>query len=209
MSLVPIDFAKLREHDTELYRRVGGFLGIDDDDGIHDVDVNALKQDTRARVLQFLQPKQDEPEVFRINPNEVEARAKLVKAEADEAAGVARLEQYVTEQGLLPVPENAEAVKAFLDEHLRGYWSAAGVDAAVANLRTTLKWKPKTPPPIIAPDTSPTETVRLLSNGEPELQLNASEFQMRRASKAQLLDLDKRQREARGRDRNGWVGAAF
>lgn len=109
-------------------------------------------------------------------------------------------------ESLLLIAENAEAVKAFLDERLRGYCSAAGVEAAIANLRGTLKWKPKTPPPVVAPP-PPTEPVQVLPDGSPRLPIGTAPN--RKHTKAQLQDLDQRQRAASGRDRKGWVGAAF
>jgi hypothetical protein len=200
-----IDFARLKEFDRELYMRVSGFFNINDD-LIYDLDLHLLKPETRTRVIKFLAPKSDQPDTFRIDPSDVDDRTNLVKAEADEAAGVARLEQYVREQGLLPVPENAAAVQTFVDKHFRGYWSGAGVDVAIANLRAVLKWKPKTQPQLSA-SVSPVKPIEVLSDGSSRLPVDA--VPNRKHTKAQLQDLDKRLRAARAHDRHGWIGAAF
>ena len=189
-----IDFAKLKEFDPKLYWGLSGFFNIDD--GVHEVDLSQLKMETRARLIECLYPKEDEPEELSIDLNEADNRARLAQAEVDEAAGIARLQQYVNEQGLLPIPENAAAVKEWIDKNVRWYWSAAGVDAAVSNLRSNLKWKPKTSPNAVA-TTMSAEPMRRLTNGESELPLDATETQMRRASVAQLRDLSRRRGEGR------------
>jgi hypothetical protein len=55
----------------------------------------------------------------------------------------------------------------------------------------------------------PPPAVRLLSNGEPELPLNASVAEMRAASKTQLQDLSRRRGEGRQPRSSGWHGAKF
>ena len=199
MSTVSIDFDALRNYDKFLFMGLSGFFNIDG--GVHDVELSQLRPETQARIAKFLY-KRDEPEIFRIDPNEAAKRQKF----ADEEAAIARLQQYVDEQGLLPILENAGAIRAFLDKNLNSYWSAAGVNAAIANLRSTLQWKPKTTAPVTAP-IQPSEPVELLPDGSPRLPLNT--VPNRKHTKAQLQDLDKRQRAVRGRNRQGWVGAAF
>jgi hypothetical protein len=132
---------------------------------------------------------------------------RIEKAAADEDAGLRRLQQYA-DQGLAETPENARAVRDWLEKNLKGYWSVAGVDAAIQNLgprgTNTLRWKPKQPP-VQTPPAQP--TVRVLSNGETELPIDATEQQMRRASVLSLKDLAARRRE--GQTRIGWSGAKF
>ncbi len=123
-----------------------------------------------------------------------QSERKRLQTERDRAAGLARLQQYADEQGLAETEENAALVQKFLDEKVKGYWSAAGVDAVIANLRSQLKWRPKVAP---TPPPPPAEPVRLLDNGQPELPLNASFAQMRAASKDQLQDLSRRRGEGR------------
>jgi hypothetical protein len=127
-----------------------------------------------------------------------EELAELVKTESrrhqierDKAAGLARLQQYADEQNLLETPENAALVQKWLDEKVKGYWSAGGVDAAVANLRGQLKWRPK-----VAPTPPPSKPKpELLPNGEPRLPLGT--VPSHRYSVTQLRDLDEREREQR------------
>jgi hypothetical protein len=206
-DVLSIDFKKLTDFDENLCRRVSGFLNINDD-GVHLVDLSALRPGARLLLAKFVREvmlKPDEPEIFRIDTKEAANRQRLV----DEEAGLARLQWYADERGLLPVPENAVAVRDWLDVNVRGYWSGAGVDAAISNLRATLRWKPKQAPPAVAPDPIQPEPIRLLDNGEPELPLTATETQMRRASVAQLRDLSRRRAEGRQAWRTGWKGASL
>jgi hypothetical protein len=117
------------------------------------------------------------------------------------------LQQYADEPGLAETEENVALVKAFLDEKVKGYWSIAGVDAAIANLRSQLKWRAKvapTPPP----PPEPAEVLEPLPNGEPRPPFDANQFQMRRASVEQLRDLDARLRASKPHS-SGWHGATF
>jgi hypothetical protein len=139
----------------------------------------------------------------------VKSESKRLQTERDKAEGLARLQQYANEQGLLETPENVALIQKWLDEKVKSYWSARGVDAAVANLRATLKWKPKTPPPAVAPAPVQRETIRLLGNGEPELPINATEQQMKKASIIQLRDLSRRRGEGRQTWRKGRTGASL
>jgi len=61
---------------------------------------------------------------------------------------------------------------------------------------------------VVTPPPPPPQPVRLLPNGEPELPLDASQFQMRRASVDQLRDLDARRRASKPHS-SGWHGAKF
>jgi hypothetical protein len=78
---------------------------------------------------------------------------------------------------------------------LRVPFTPQAVDKTVEKLCDRLEWatKPATPAP--APPSA--ESVRLLPNGEPELQLNASVAEMRAGSKTQLQDLSRRRGEGR------------
>jgi len=122
---------------------------------------------------------------------------------------IARLEQYWEPKGLLNTQANADALVEGLRILNQGF-TVAAVDRAIVVLREQgkLQWKaqpaaPATPAAPVAPPEP-----RRLDNGEPELPLNADEWTMRRASKAQLLDLSARRREGRQRP-VGWVGSSF
>jgi len=132
----------------------------------------------------------------------VKSESKRLQVESDKLAGLARLQQYATEQGLLETPENVALIQKWLDEKAKGYWSARGVDAAFSNLRATLKWEPKMPP-VTAPAPVQSEPIRLLGNGEPELSLDAGESEMRAASIQQLRDLSRRRNEGKQTWRQG------
>src|SRR5262249_21443820 len=119
MSTVSIDFDALRNYDKFLFMGVSGFFNIDG--GVHDVELSQLRPETQARIAEFLY-KRNEPEIFRIDPNEAANRQRLLDTEA----ATARMEWYVEQQGLLPILENAGAIRAFLDKNLNSYWSAAG-----------------------------------------------------------------------------------
>lgn len=116
-------------------------------------------------------PKPAEP-VISWAETEEENRRDL-QARGDAAAAKARLDQYVAEQNLEPSQHNLAVISEWLSKNVRGYFSAAGVDAAIANTRNQLTWKPKvveTPP---APQ--PQESVEVLGNlpnGEPRLPLD-------------------------------------
>jgi hypothetical protein len=138
-----------------------------------------------------------------------QSERKRLQMERDHKAALARLQQYADEHGLAETEENVVLVKAFLDEKVKGYWSVAGVDAAIANLRSQLKWRPKVTPVPQPPPAEPVqEVLEPLPNGDPRLPLDASQFQMVRASVEQLRDLDARRRASKPYS-SGWHGAKF
>ena len=136
---------------------------------------------------------------------------------------ITRLETFWQEKGLLNTQANANALVEGLRILNQGF-NVAAVDRAIIVLRDQgkLQWrddKKATPAPAApaapaaATPAAPAAPVappepRRLDNGEPELPLNADEWTMRRASKAQLLDLSARRREGRQRP-VGWVGSSF
>jgi hypothetical protein len=126
--------------------------------------------------------------------------------------GQARLD-YWRSQGLLDNEHNANAIVNFIQasdklKALKGRFTQQTVDLAVdflgAKGSNVLQWQPK----VAAPPTPPPQPVRRLPNGEPELPLDASQFQMRRASVDQLRDLDARRRASKPHG-SGWHGATF
>jgi hypothetical protein len=129
-----------------------------------------------------------------------------IQRDVHEANGKARLEQFAVEQGLERTPANAAAVQQWLDEHVKGYWSAAGVTAAVANLKraNVLTWAaPKTAP---APPPPP-EPVEVLADWQ--LPIDADEHMMKASTTKALLDLNLRRRKLTnqmvvGRNRRGF-----
>jgi hypothetical protein len=121
-------------------------------------------------------------------------RAELQRA-TDEARGLARMEQYAVEQGLARSPENAAAIKEWLENNVKGYISAVGVDAAIQWLgprgSNVLTWTPKSvvPPPV----PQPIKVLGTLPNGESQLALDQPI--PTNASREQARDYLKRTRE--------------
>jgi hypothetical protein len=77
-----------------------------------------------------------------------------------------------------------------------GGLSSYNIDRAIEILDGVLQWKQVAPPPApaqVAPP-QPAPVVRILPSGEPELSIDATDAEMRRASIEQLRDLDSRRR---------------
>jgi hypothetical protein len=203
-----IDIEKLKQTPW-LYNVVKYYLP---DDGT--VDVQKIPIDIAARLDAWLilngpgvaqkppQPpeksEKSEPEKFREETKKlIESESKRLQTERDYKAAIARLQQYIDEQGLADTEESFSSVKGWIDETVKGYWSEKAVDVAIDILgsrgKNVLTWvKVKS-----APSLPPTKPVRLLDNGQPELPLNATDSQMYSASKEQLQDLSRRRGEGR------------
>ena len=107
---------------------------------------------------------------------------------ADETAAYAYYQKLVDtgDIRLADVVEDQQKIVAYLSEHDQ-LPSPETVRTAVIALNDSLEWVRMTP------------TVGTLPNGEPQLPLNATPYEMKRASKAQLLDLSQRRGEGRTR----------
>jgi hypothetical protein len=128
----------------------------------------------------------------------IAASVEKQRQDADQAAGLARLQQYADEQGLRDSQENANAVGAWLAENGKTI-SPANIDAAVAALAPNLQWNPPAPPP------EPTEVLE-----DWQLPIDADEYLMKRAPVKALQDLIARRRKATNQQyiRRGF-GSAF
>jgi hypothetical protein len=97
-----------------------------------------------------------------------------LQARVDEASAQARMEQYVAEQNLEPSDHNMSAVAGWIRQNLKGYWSSAGVDAAIANLgprgTNVLRWQPKVGA-LVLPAQESGEVLEILPNGEKQLSI--------------------------------------
>jgi hypothetical protein len=208
-----IELPKLKASIPALFRTASYYLGPNGE-----VDAEKIPVDVASRLDSWLmlnglgiaeKPKQ-EPYVDRFREETEALRVSENKRIRDERAASARLQQYVDEQGLLNNEHNANAITKFINEHsvLKGRFTSQAVDIALdflgAKGSNTLQWRPKA----AAPPPPPPQPVRRLPNGEPELPLDANQFQMRRASVEQLRDLDARRRASKPHS-SGWHGAKF
>jgi hypothetical protein len=112
--------------------------------------------------------------------------------EADENAAYAHWQQQVQAGVLLDSQKNRDAVVAYLSERNQ-FPSGATVQAAIEALKDSLD-KP--------------EVLHTLPNGEKQLPTDASDWEMKRASVAQLRDLSARRGEGRSRPVGGF-GSKF
>jgi hypothetical protein len=139
-------------------------------------------------------------ELVEIHP-QIVADSKEIDAAADEAVrakneqeAIQRFDFWLKGDGkrrLQRVPYNSEKVIEAIQKTGRPV-TAALVDECIRKLDHLLFWEELaqiTPPP---PPAQPAPVVRTLSSGDPELNIDASESEMRRASKEQLQDLDRR-----------------
>lgn len=214
MTKIGIDYDLLKSTDPTLYHFVQAQSGFQT--GFHEVEINAFsktirqqltnwfkRQATAARAAQPAPPQEEQVSVS-------EEFKRDLQRQIDTTAGINRLQQHV-EQGLEPSEHNKNAVIAWLQQNAKGYLSAAGVDAAIANLgprgANVLRWTQKA---TVAPPPPAVEVLETLPNGEKQLPLNADSHTMRRASKTQLLDLAARQRALKqSQNRHGWFGASL
>jgi len=104
-----------------------------------------------------------------------------------------RLNFWGRVHGLRDSEKNQRLIMEWLDKNVRGYASGAGVDAAVANLRTVLEWD--TPKKVIAPAPAQSdEVLGTLPSGEKQLSITRSPPS--NASAAQAKDWLRRYRAA-------------
>jgi hypothetical protein len=73
-----------------------------------------------------------------VNQNK-QRREREAQRDADHAAGMARLAQYVRERKLLDNPHNAKAIADYIQDHNLQF-SEASVDATVVALQSKLQW---------------------------------------------------------------------
>jgi hypothetical protein len=113
-----------------------------------------------------------------------------IQARADTAAAVNRLNEYAA-VGLEDTPENVQLIKDFVNNSAVKYWSSEIVDVAIKALGNTLSWR-KEAPPAPTPVVEPVEVLGNLPNGEPRLPLDIDNSTLRRASREQARDWNKR-----------------
>jgi hypothetical protein len=197
-----VNMDTLRESHPRLYRTVVKYhFNLRETSGEQEIDESRLSEFTRGELLDWRSAQPALQSAEPLPPQidlDAEFKADLQRA-ADEARGLARLEQYCVEQGLERTPANAKAVQDFIDSSpVKGYWSREIVDAAIQNLgpkgSNVLTWTPQALQPPPAP--TPAPVVEYLPNGEPRLPLDIDERSMKSSSVPQLKDLVERRRAA-------------
>jgi len=160
-----------------------GHLLVDSDAGYHDEAMKELQKYVveRKRIREELRVQQEQ-EAQRV---------------ANENAAYAYYYKLVNtgEIRLADVAENQQKIVAYMVERNQ-LPSAETVRLAIIALNDSLEWVRMTP------------SVGKLPSGEPQLPLNASEYEMRHASKEQLQDLSARKGEGRSRS-TGSFGSKF
>ncbi len=134
----------------------------------------------------------------RLQREQREAEAETAQLQSD--AATKRAAWYLSDQGLLDNDYNRDLFFGWFDRN-KAAFTSANVDICIQQLSSELQWA------VWSPRVAPVVTVRMLENGEPELPIDCSEQEMRRASKAQLQDLSLRRGE--GRQSRGWSGSKF
>jgi hypothetical protein len=121
---------------------------------------------------------------------EIAAKEKALKDSGDEQLRIYRA------AGLADTERNSRWIREYLEENANGVYCAVTVRTAVENQRANLDWIKV---PVVAAAAPAQEPVTLLSNGEAQLPLNATQSAMRRASVTQLRDLARRRGEGQSR----------
>lgn len=221
MTELFIDFGKLAERTPMLAAMLDRATGTKRRSGVHTIDLDELDFVTRTALTTYIQKFPDAtvspvtttapvvtaappPEPSAAEPGEEQIdlgayEKEMLQKAIDEGKGTARLKQYVDEQRLADTKENADAIRDWFDQNLKGYISAPGMDAAIANLgprgTNVLTWKSKAtiPPPV--PE-STAEVLGVCSDGLPQLPLNTPQSVLKKASAAQVKDWLARTRKA-------------
>lgn len=175
-----VNLTALRDSHPRLYRTTTKTLGIEGATGEREIDFFDLDQFTRGELFEW----QTNHE-FNLRKQRFEEDAAKNIAATQAAAEARRAEAVAAvEEPAEPQIDMNELVR----ERQRDIEARAAETARVA---------PVVPPPP-APQQQPVEVLGTLPSGEPQLPLDADVYVMRRASTKQLLDLNKRRREATG-----------
>jgi hypothetical protein len=200
-----IDMGALKNHSEVLHRIVSEVMP----DGKFPPG-KSWPRDVADRLEDFL-AKEEDRKVERMQADDQRRLDEEIKRVNDLSAARARLEEWVKDAGLLNTQENAEKIDHWIrnaDElgGAKGRFSVGTVDTAIAYLgkkgSNVLQW---TAPPTTVTLTSPEPVVEYLPSGEVQLPIGTQPT--RSHSVAQLKDLDKRERAARGPVKTGWHAA--
>lgn len=200
-----INLPRVKERDPDLYYKLMDTFLVRETDGdeltLPDAKLNWLQPRVRQQVLLLEREFRADAAAEQQRKADAEAAEKQQKVAADAEAYKNRLLQYIREQGLEPSAGNAETIRQWLNKTANGYMSAGNADAAISVLRSRLTWKSKEQP-APAPAAPEPEPVVILSDGSDQLPLGTQPSHSH--TKAQLLDLDKRERAGKKQDRKGW-----
>lgn len=206
-----IDMDALKESAPRMYRTIVAKLDLSQGFGVQEIDLNRYSDFTRGELTAWLAAQKTvakvEPPATPVKPVEQEPQIDVaqmdaefqrgIKTQADAKLATDRIEQYAVEQGLARTPENVAKIQLWLDSNVRGYWSTAGVDAAIQNLgargTNVLTWEQKVVAPAPEPEsTEPVEVLSLLPDGRMQIPLETTPAVLRKASKDQAKDWLKR-----------------
>jgi hypothetical protein len=192
-----LDMVALKAYDANLFRKAHDYIPADgvltSTFGIPTDIAEQLNDWLASRAANWMDDHKQE-----IRNMNATAKQRLL----DERAATARLAEWES-AGLLNNQHNHDAITDFIAtshhlQALKGRLTAQAVDICIDFLgpkgSNTLQWVAKKVAPVVA-SAPMLPKVRVLSNGEPELPLNATEQQMRKASITQLKDLSRRQTE--------------
>jgi hypothetical protein len=115
----------------------------------------------------------------------IQEQERDMQARADEQAGKDRLDEYVEKQRLEASDHNLNIILNWLKENAGNYLSVANIDRCIAACRGSLQFTPA----------APVEVLTKLKDGTTQLPLEADEGTLKRASLAQLYDIQRRRRE--------------
>ncbi len=218
-----VHLGKLKDDDRLLWENVRIHLRLSPDAAtdIREINEDELTDNFKQRLLDFNQHQRKARENG-ITPLPAKSKADYeqdlrdeqadVQRRVDEQRGKDRLNEYVA-AGLEDTQKNADAIREWLDENVKGYLSQTGVDLAVQWLgprsKNVLTWKPKTvaPPPPPAPE--PTEVLLKLPDGTTQLSLDVDNRTLSKASKDQARDYLKRVNAGKLLRPAGGFGSSF
>jgi len=189
-----VDLTRLRADHRDLYQKLAKHRGKWQEGSV-DIDPESLPWELRVELKkalgEYTPPKRDP--IVTVEEGQTAVAIQRQAAEAD--AALKRADQLADERGFERSPQNADALRSWIETYARGAWTVHNVQCAVDSLLRHNKLVLVQAQP--APAARAALAIRVLPTGEVELPLDASESQMRAANKNQLLDLSRRRGEGR------------
>jgi len=189
-----INFDLLKVQELYLHTILSRAVGIDK--GQHEValDTTDLMPQYKLRITKWatrhapppVAPTPAEPQV---SMAQLEAEQKQsIQHQIDKTRALQRAEDYVRDAGLVNSEANGKLIRDWVEA--AGGWTPERVDAAIIALNDQLEWV------TVKEETKPVEVFATLSDGKPQLPLDASPSMLRRASLPQLHDWHRRKSKA-------------